>query len=134
MSVDEVVGRLKGAIASDAALTLEQAVDDRYFRVTATRALGRTDRLEFVVNPVDRVVTFRSEQIAGPEGVGDFGAVRRRLDLLRRRAAVLDAMGADVDSADSGPREGTVGQLRAFWGLQTGEGYESVLLDDDGGA
>lgn len=141
ISVDEVVGRLKGAIASDATLSLEEqqqsaaaAAPDKsnryYLRVRAARNFCM-DEIEFVVNPADRVITFRSQQIEGPDNVSDFGANRKRLDELRKRTGVLDVMGAEFDSADSGPREGTVGQLKAFWGLQSGGGYESILLDDD---
>jgi uncharacterized protein (DUF1499 family) len=130
ISVDEVVGRLKGAIVADATLSLDEQRDNRYFRVRAARNFC-TDEIEFVVNPVDRVVTFRSQQIEGPDNVSDFGANRKRLDELRRRTTVLDVMGAEFETADSAPREGTVGQLKSFWGLQSGEGYESILLDDD---
>jgi Protein of unknown function (DUF1499) len=128
-----VIGRLKGAIAADATLTLveQNYVDDRYVcRVRATRNFC-TDEIEFVVNPADRVVIFRSQQVDGPDTVSDFGTNRKRLDELRRRIGVVDVMGAEFASADSGPREGTVGQLRAFWGLQSGGGYESVLLDEN---
>jgi uncharacterized protein (DUF1499 family) len=132
ISAEEVIGRLKGAIATDGTLSLvgQNYVDGRYIcRVRAARNFC-TDEIEFVVNPADRVVIFRSQQVDGPDTVSDFGANRKRLDELRRRIGVVDVMGAEFASADSGPREGTVGQLRAFWGLQSGGGYESVLLDD----
>lgn len=130
ISADEVAGRLKGAIASDSTLTLEEQRENRYFRTRAVRNFC-TDEIEFVINPVDRAVTFRSLQIEGPDNVSDFGANRKRLDEIRRRTAVLEVMGAEFNSADSAPREGTVDQLKAFWGLQSGGGYESVLLDND---
>ena len=63
--------------------------------------------------------------------MSDFGANRKRLEDIRKRAGIFDVMGADFDSADSGPREGTAAQLRAFWGFQSGGGYESILLDED---
>ena len=40
-------------------------------------------------------------------------------------------MGADIDSADAAQPEGTIGQLRSFWGFQNGEGYEFLLLDNE---
>jgi uncharacterized protein (DUF1499 family) len=129
-SVDEVAARLKGAIAADPTLTLEEQREDRYFRVRAVRNFCY-DQIEFVLNPVDRVVAFRSQQIEGPDSVSDFGGNRRRLDEIRRRASVLGVMGEEFDSADSSPREGAADQLKAFWGLQSGGGYQSILLDED---
>lgn len=130
VAVDEVVGRLKGVIDADPALTLVEQRDSRYFRVRAARNFN-TDEIEFVVNPADRVVTFRSQQVEGPESVSDFGGNRKRLEEIRKRIPFLQVMGAEFDSADSGPREGVGGQLKAFWGLQSGGGYEKVLLDED---
>lgn len=150
ISAEEVLGRLKGVIASDATLTLvdqqqqfgssSSSSSDKKSSLATTfysckvRAVRNfcTDEIEFVINPVDRVVTFRSQQIEGPDSVSDFGANRKRLDEIRKRMGnILTVMGADFASADSGPREGTVGQLKAFWGFQSGGGFESVLLDQD---
>jgi len=129
-SAEEVVGRLKGAIEADASLSLTEQIENRYLRVKAARNFCY-DEIEFLVNPADRVVTFRSQQVEGPDSVSDFGANRKRLDELRKRTRVLTAMGEEFSSADTGPREGAVGQLKAFWGLQSGGGYESILLDED---
>lgn len=130
-ATEEVIARLKGAISADSLLSLEeQSVDKLYLRVKATRNFA-TDELEFQIKPEDRIVTFRSQQIDGPTNVSDFGANRKRLEELRKRTKVLNVMGAEFSSADAGPREGAVGQLKAFWGLQSGGGYESVLLGDE---
>jgi len=129
VSTDEVLARLKGSIASDPSLTLVEQ-EDLTLKVTSDRRFA-TDELMFRIDPNDRVVTFRSQQIEGPESVSDFGANRKRLDEIRKRAQVLNVMGAEMESADAGPREGVSAQLKAFWGFQSGGGYESVLLDDD---
>jgi len=136
-SVDEVVGRLKGVIDSDASLQLidqQQTQDDDrrryYFKVRAARNFN-SDEIEFVVNPADRVITFKSQQVEGPESVSDFGGNRKRLEDVRKRIPFLQVMGAEFESADSGPREGVTGQLKAFWGLQSGGGFEKLLLDED---
>jgi uncharacterized protein (DUF1499 family) len=128
-SVEEVVGRLKGAIESDSSLTMTQNNDNRYFRVKASRNFA-VDEIQFLVNEADRVITLRSEQIEGPD-VTDLGMNRKRLDEIRKRTQVLRVMGEEFASADSAPREGAVDQLRAFWGYQSGSGYESILLDED---
>jgi len=89
------------------------------------------DELLFRVDPSDRVITYRSQQVEGPESVSDFGANRKRLEEIRKRIGIVDVMGAEMASADSGPREGVSAQLKAFWGFQSGAGYESVLLDEE---
>ena len=129
-STEEVVGRIKGIVDADGALEMVEQKDNRYFRLRAARNFNY-DEIELVVNPVDRVITFRSQQVEGPESVSDFGGNRKRLEDIRKRIPFLQVMGAEFNSADSGPREGVGGQLKAFWGLQSGAGFEKVLLDDE---
>lgn len=129
-SAEEVVGRIKGIVDTDGTLQMVEQHDNRYFRLRAARNFNY-DEIELVVNPLDRVITFRSQQVEGPESVSDFGANRKRLEDIRKRIPFLQVMGAEFDSADSGPREGVGGQLKAFWGLQSGGGFEKVLLDED---
>lgn len=125
-SADEALARLKGALAEDSSWTLLVS-SSNYLKVKGTRGLAE-DQVEFVVNPSDSVITYSSKQSAGPS-VADFGAVRRRLEELRRRAG-FGIMGEDYASADAAPREGAWGQLKAFYGLRTGAGYERVLDDE----
>ena len=40
-------------------------------------------------------------------------------------------MGGGLNSADTAPREGVVGQLKAFYGIRSGTGFEDTLLDLD---
>lgn len=128
-SVDEVMARLKGAIAADPSIqVLEQG--DTTLLARADRKIA-VDELQFRLDPSDHVITFRSQQVTGPDSVSDFGANRKRLEEIRKRIGIVDIMGAEMASADSGPREGVSAQLKAFWGFQSGGGYESVLLDED---
>jgi uncharacterized protein (DUF1499 family) len=137
-SVNEIVSRIKGVIAADSTtLSLVDSNADRrahdanenfFFRLRAARNVC-TDEIEILVNPVDRVITFRSRQVEGPENISDFGANRQRLNEIRQRLAVVTVLGED--SADNGPREELSGQLRAFWGFQSGSGYEAILLEED---
>lgn len=127
-SADEMAARLKGVIASDGTLELMENESNRYFKVRAARTIC-FDEIEFIINEEDRIILFRSQQAEGPD-VSDFGAIRKRLEEIRKRLK-LEVMGAELTSADAGPREGVGDQLKAFWGLQSGGGYESVLLDED---
>lgn len=133
-SPDEAFARLKGVIASEPELSIiELEKSARYIKVSAPRGLA-SDEIEFVVRGNgDNVVTFRSQEINGP-GVSDFGAMRSRLDSLRKKSGVFDIMGAGM-TADSYEmpisNRGALGQLKAFYGLQSGKGFESVFEDDE---
>ena len=125
MSSGEAMARLKGAISVDKSLSIQKETNN-YLKVTATRKFN-TDEIEFLINPSDNVITFRSRQVDGPSSVPDFGANRKRLDELRR-AAKFGVMGEEFDTADVAPREGALGQLKAFYGLgSSGEGFEDVI-------
>jgi uncharacterized protein (DUF1499 family) len=129
MSVSEVRARLKGLIQSDPSLELT-AEGDLWVSVKATRNLptASIDQIDFVIYPSDHVIVFQSKQIEG-SNTSDFGANRKRLEDLRQRSP-FGLMGQDLESADtSTQREGTLGQLKAFWGLQSGTGFEDVILE-----
>ena len=124
MSRAEVVARLKGVIESDSNLSL--IVDQpNYWKVQATRSFN-VDEIELVFNDADEVITFRSIQVGGPS-VSDFGANRSRLEAIRIKAQ-LGVMGQEYDLADP-TSEGAFGQLKAFYGLQSGTGFEDINLD-----
>lgn len=129
MSSDEAMARLKGVISSDPKLEIIGQGADRSLKVKATRNLGATDEIDFLINPTDSVITFISRRTDDEDG-GDFGANRKRLEELRRKAQVFGIMGQEYSSADTAPREGAFGQLKAFYGLRSGGGYEDLLLDD----
>jgi uncharacterized protein (DUF1499 family) len=126
MPVNEVMARLKGAVSTDMKLEVVEEKEN-YLKVKAIRNLA-IDELEFVINPVERVITFRSQQTEGP-GNPDFGGNKKRLNELKRRTQVFRSMGDAFNSADSEQAEGLLGELKAFYGLGTGKGFEETLLD-----
>ena len=140
ISSDEVISRLKGVVASDQTLSVIDSTkvpsgENYFFRIHAARNICR-DEIELFVNPNDRVITFRSQQIDGPDSVSDFGANRRRLEDIRKRLKVVTVLGGgggeNGDYYSNGEStEGLGGQLKAFWGFQSGGGFESILLDED---
>ena len=136
-SPEEAYARLKGAIAADPSLTLvAKDEENKYIKIQTERnALGGPqDELEFLVRGgPDGVVTFRSVRMYD-NGISDFGAIRNRLETLRQKSKVFDVMGGGqtADSYDVPlKKNGFLGQLKAFYGLQSGEGYEDVFSDDD---
>lgn len=124
-SPEEAMARIKGVIVADPNLELLEE-DGPFIRVKAARNFY-TDTLEFLVNSQDKVVIFRAEQDGEPS-VSDFGAIRKELDSIRQRAK-LGVMGEGItaDTAPSG--NGPLGQLKAFYGLQSGQGFEEVFED-----
>ena len=133
-SADEAMARLKGAVEGDPLNSIVSSEDNtsRHLLVDSKRSqLGSTAyRMEFVINESDSVITFRSsapEDITGP----DFGLQRKRLSEIRERAGTFGVMGEGLNSADSkstGEKGyGPLGQLKSFYGLQSGAGFEDVL-------
>lgn len=132
-SADEAMARLKGAIESEPLNSVVPSDDNtsRHLLVDSKRSkLGPTAyRMEFIINEADGVITFRSsapEDISGP----DFGLQRQRLSEIRARAT-FGVMGEALNSADTKSTDekgyGIVGQLKSFYGLQSGSGFEEVL-------
>ena len=132
---DEAFARIKGVLKSDDSFVITEEDDDaRYIRAYAKRIAGR-DEVEFLVKGDDKVVLFRST--APKNGsVSDFGANRKRIEDIRKRGAVFDLMGGGLtaDSYDGGGAaskgNNPWGQLKAFYGLQSGEGFESVFEEE----
>lgn len=133
-NADEAMARLKGAVEGEPLNSIVPSEDNtsRHLLVDSKRSkLGQTAyRMEFIINEADGVITFRSsaqEDITGP----DFGLQRRRLAEIRERAGSFGMMGEGLNSADSkttGEKGyGPLGQLKSFYGLQSGGGYEDVL-------
>jgi uncharacterized protein (DUF1499 family) len=133
-NADEAMARLKGAVEGETLNSIVPSEDNtsRHLLVDSKRSkLGPTAyRMEFVINESDGVITFRSsapEDITGP----DFGLQRRRLAEIRERAGSFGVMGEGLNSADSkstGEKGyGPLGQLKSFYGLQSGAGFEDVL-------
>ena len=130
ISPDEVMSRLKGSVVADPACEIIGQDGNVYLKVEAKRSdlFGSVDEIEFIINPSDEVVTFRS---ASNNDKNDLGANKRRLEEIRKRTGIFGIMGEGLDSADSktmGEKGyGPLGQLKAFYGLQSGAGYEDVL-------
>jgi uncharacterized protein (DUF1499 family) len=128
-SPEEAAARIKGVVASDPNLELLREQDNLYFQIKATRSSIFTDNVEVLINPSDKVVTFRAEQDGEPS-VSDFGAIRKELDSIRQKSK-FGVMGQGLGAADTMPSQnGPIGQLKAFYGLQSGRGYEDVFEED----
>lgn len=138
-SPDEAFARIKGVLASDDAFVVTE-VDDtaRYVRAYAKRLASiNRDEVEFLVRGDDKVVLYRSTaRLNG--SVSDFGANRKRIDDIRRRGAVfgLQGDGLTADSLNGGGQtnrnNGPWGQIKAFYGFQSGEGFEKLFDEEDG--
>jgi len=140
VSPDEAFARIKGVIKSDEAFAISELDEEgRYLRASIRRFAGE-DEVEFLVKGDDKVVLFKST--ARKNGsVSDFGANGKRIDDIRRKGAVFDLMGGGM-TADSFQGGGAMtkgnnplGQIKAFYGLQGGQGLESgtrvPAFDDD---
>jgi len=144
VSSDEAFARLKGLLSSTSSNEsyniLEIDENDKYIKVEVYRNPLKTikDNIEFLLLSDDKVVIFKSYEVANDyEGgvvLSDFGANKKRVDGLRQRSnGVFTLMGQGLGSADSfdggkfGKRNGFGGQLKAFYGLQSGQGFESVF-------
>ena len=135
---DEVMARLKGAVVADPLNTVvSQDNNNRRLLLVDSKRQGdllggAVDRLEFFINESDGVVTFRSS--APSESTRpDFGLQRKRLAQIRERAGIFGVMGDSLNTADSKTRSergsGPLGQLKSFYGLQSGAGFEDVLSE-----
>ncbi len=136
-SPDEAFARIKGVLASDDAYVVTEVDDSaRYVRAYARRITADADEVEFLVRADDGVVLFRSTARRNGS-VSDFGANRKRIDDIRRRGAVFGLMGDGLtaDSYNGGGEvnrnNGPLGQLKAFYGLQSGQGFEKLFEEED---
>jgi uncharacterized protein (DUF1499 family) len=132
ISIAEAMARLKGAISEDLKLSIEEQTET-FLRVKAIRGFS-TDEIKFLFNAEDRVITFNSQQIDGLGDFGsqgDFGAQRKRLEEVKQRSKIFKGMGEEFATSDTAPREGKWGQLKAFYGVNYGTGYEDIVLGED---
>lgn len=108
--------------------------DDSRYLLVAIKRLNTEDNVEFLVKADDKVVVFKSSE-KEPSGVTDLGANRKRVEELRKKSGGVFGVMGDGLTADtfeggaSGKRNGVVGQLKAFYGLNNGGGYEAVFED-----
>eukprot|EP00980_Cylindrotheca_fusiformis_P008288 scaffold1736_cov127-Cylindrotheca_fusiformis.AAC.102 len=126
------MSRLKGALEADPSVQIVEQEGNEYLKAEAKRSdlFGIVDELEFVLNPEDEVVFFRS---LATSDTADFGVNKKRLEEIRKRAGIFGVMGQNMNSADSSSYSergyGPLGQLKAFYGLQSGGGFEDVVLE-----
>ncbi|EJK44386.1 hypothetical protein THAOC_37074 [Thalassiosira oceanica] len=134
VSPDEAFARIKGVLKSDDNIVVTELDEEqRYIRSYAKRITADGDELEFLVKGDDKVVLFKS--FAKKNGSpSDFGANRKRLETIRTRAGVFNVMGEGLtadSSVEMGLANGPFNQLKAFYGLQSGKGFESVFDEED---
>ena len=127
MPNQEVIARIKGAVNTNNRLEVVGQTDYS-LKVQAIRNFCK-DEILFLLNPKEHVITFVSKQVDGPDAP-DFGENRKRLEDIRRRVGVVGVMGEDFSYMDN-QKEGAFGQLKAFYGLRSGRGFEDVLLDEE---
>ena len=130
VSADEAVAALKSVVEREPKLTLVDS-DDRYLKVLAERPNTDGDVLEFIVKDDDKVVFFRSAEGVDVPSLSDFGAQKIRLEAIRKRAEIFGVMGEGLtaDSYQGDVGNGPLSQLKAFYGLQSGKGFEDVLAE-----
>lgn len=136
VSSDEAFARLKGAIAADSSLeVVESDKENRYLRVEAATPLFQgKDAVEFLLRgDEDKFVTFKSYGMEAG-AITDAKSHRLRLESIRKAAGVFGVMGAGLTSDSYGDlsrgREGGFkAQLKSFYGLQSGAGFEDVLSE-----
>eukprot|EP00593_Proboscia_inermis_P000508 CAMPEP_0171294556 /NCGR_PEP_ID=MMETSP0816-20121228/3072_1 /TAXON_ID=420281 /ORGANISM="Proboscia inermis, Strain CCAP1064/1" /LENGTH=243 /DNA_ID=CAMNT_0011766513 /DNA_START=381 /DNA_END=1112 /DNA_ORIENTATION=- len=128
---DEAFTRIKGVIDSDETLNvIEVDNTERYIRVSAPRSFPDQDVMEFLVKDDDKVVIFKAGEKEVGGSLSDFGANRKRIEAIRQKCGIFDVMGggstADSDSGMQN-RNGPLGQLKAFYGFQSGQGFQDVF-------
>ena len=144
-NADEIMSTLKSAIEADPLNTIvvsSQDADNNYSNkqllVDSKRKkdlIGSTvDRLEFIINESDHVITLKSSAPL-ESTTTDFGLQRKRLEQIRERSSgIFGVMGDTLNTADTkstGERgNGPLGQLKSFYGLQSGGGFEDVLSEE----
>ena len=132
-SPEEAMARLKGAVLADPGCTIVDQDGSQYLKVEAERndLFGSIDSIVFVINDKDHVVFFRSSTMNNENK--DFGFNKKRLGEIRKRAGIFGLMGDSMMTADNATDQergyGPLGQLKAFYGLQSGGGFEDVVLE-----
>ncbi|GMH74529.1 hypothetical protein TrLO_g15858 [Triparma laevis f. longispina] len=101
-----------------------------YITVSASRAFKDQDTLTFLFKPLDNLILLTTRENNDDAIVPDFGAQRSRLYNLRTESGFKE-MGGDRGSADvTGKKESLGTQLKSFYGLQSGKGWEDLLVDE----
>lgn len=114
--------------------------DAKYVQATIKKNLVNTYTLEFYIRPDDKVVLYRSEDTDfvstttnnKNKGSSDFGASKKRLEKIRKESNGVFQISEEEYflqnyAAQSGGGNGPLGQLKAFYGLNSGQGFEDVF-------
>ena len=101
-------------------------------KILVERTFAVQDVMEFIIKPSDSVVLFTTSEVlkdgsSASDAVSDLGANRSRIEALRKKSGIFVPMGANLGSADNGKRLGVLGQLKSFYGIQSGEGFEDFF-------
>lgn len=128
MSANEAQGSLKRIFTEDPGIYEQLYEEEGYLRVNAIRGLV-SDQIEFLFDDEEKLVKIRSAETSDKPSISDFGANRRRLDEIRKKARLFNVMGGGGYDSIEKRGTGPVGQLKAFYGLQSGAGFEEVLSD-----
>ncbi len=138
ISPKEAFARIKGLMASDPTYTVTEIDEDAlYLKANVQRNALIQDTLEFLIKGDEKVVLYKSYEKGGEAAstLSDFGFNRKRMEVLRKKGGVFDIMGSRLGSADSyeggagGESNSFFGQLKSFYGYQSGEGFEDVLAE-----
>jgi len=135
VSPEDAFAKLKTLVAEDPTFkVVESDESSLYLKVEVKRNFNTDDIMEFLVKRDDKVVLLKSIEKEKDSGsITDFGANRNRLVTLHNKSSgVFRAMGNGLtadsyDGGAGGTRNGALGQLKAFYGLQSGEGYQEIL-------
>jgi len=135
VSPEDAFARLKGLVAEDPTFKVVECDESSlYLKVEIKRNFNTDDIMEFLVKRDDKVVLLKSSEKEKDSGfLSDFGANRNRIvNLHNKSSGVFRAMGEGLtadsyDGGAGGKRNGALGQLKAFYGLQSGEGYQEIF-------
>lgn len=100
-------------------------VDDKsekkyiHAKATGTYLFEGEGSIEFLVRAEDSVVTYKASGYGASKGFFD--------DLRKRSDGVFVSSGDQDDMMTFSEGNGIVGQLKAFYGLQSGQGFENVF-------
>ena len=141
-STEEAFKTLKNSISSDPNLRVTSSYlpstssslssvesSSPYITASASRAFKDQDALTFLFKPSDSLILFTTKENNDDTKVPDFGAQRSRLKNLRVLSG-FGEMGQGFGSADvAGKKESFGTQLKSFYGLQSGKGWEDIYED-----
>lgn len=126
-SSEEAFDNLKAALSKDEKVHITLSEPPSRISVDVDRQFPRQDEVKFSVLQDDKVITFVSKEKDDGALLPDFGFQKTRLGQIRESAGFSE-MGSSIGSSDTaGKRESFKTQLKSFYGLQSGSGWEDVL-------